>query len=72
MKSKLHSKGDQIEGHDVTFQMRITAKIFDIIEYCKNEKNQQLKKIQIGKMVQNGKKAHIFFRRLILETHTYT
>ena len=42
--TKLYSKGGQIEGLDVTFQMRRVAKIFDIIKYLKNEKNQKLKK----------------------------
>ena len=32
------SKCGQIKGLDITFQMHIIAKIFDIIKYLKNEK----------------------------------
>ena len=32
------SKGGQTKGLDVTFQVLITAKIFDNIKYFKNEK----------------------------------
>ena len=40
---KLDSKSDQIKGLDVTLQMHSIAKIFDIVKYLKNEKNQKLK-----------------------------
>ena len=30
------SKGGQIKGLDVTFQMHSTAKLFDIVKYLKN------------------------------------
>ena len=36
--TKLDSNGGQIKGLDVTFQMHIIPKIFDIIKYLKNEK----------------------------------
>ena len=38
--TKLDSKSSQIEGLDVTFQMHSVAKIFDIVKYLKNEKNE--------------------------------
>ena len=38
------SKGGQIKGLDITFQMHSIAKIFDNVKYLKNEKNQKLKK----------------------------
>ena len=43
IQTKLDSKGGQIKGLDVTFQMHSIAKIFDIVKYLKNEKNQKLK-----------------------------
>ena len=51
--TKLDSKSGQIKGLDVTFQMHSIAKIFEIINYLKNEKNQKLKKKKkkIGNMV---------------------
>ena len=44
IQTKLDSKSGQIEGLDVTFQMHSMVKIFDIIKYLINEKNQKLKK----------------------------
>ena len=41
--TKLDSKSGQINGLNVTFQMHSITKIFDIVEYLKNEKNQKLK-----------------------------
>ena len=51
--------------------MHSIAKIFDIIKYLKNEKNQKLKRERIGKMVQKGPKRQkgpkfFFFTRIIL------
>ena len=39
IQTKLDSKGGQIKGLDITFQMHSIAKIFDIVKYLKNEKN---------------------------------
>ena len=65
--TKLDPKRGQIKGLDVTFQMHSIAKIFDIIMYLKNEKNQTLKKKKrIGKMAQKGpkrQKGPCFFPR---------
>ena len=58
--TKLNSKSGQIRVLDVNFQMHGTAKIFDIVKYLKNWKNQKLKKKKrkrIEKMAQNGTKA---------------
>ena len=52
--TKLDSKGGQIKGLDFTFQTHSIAKIFDIVKYLENEKNQKLEKIRerIGKIAQ--------------------
>ena len=66
---KLDSKGGQIKGLDVTFQMHSIAKMFDIIKYLTNEKNQRFKKKRkerIGKMAPKG--PNFYFRRTILKT----
>ena len=42
--------------------MQIIVKVFVIVQFTKNEKNRKCKKIKIGKMAQNGKKAQIFFK----------
>ena len=42
--TKIDTKSVQFEGLDVTFQMHSTAKLFDIVKYLKNWKNQKLKK----------------------------
>ena len=53
--TKLDSKSGQIKDLDVTWQMHSITKIFDIVEYLKNETNQKLKKKErIGKMDQKG------------------
>ena len=72
--TKLDSKGGQIKGLDVTFQMHIIAKIFDIIKYLKNEKNLKIKKKGKEKR-ENGpklpkmaKRPKFFFKRIILKT----
>ena len=41
---KLHTKGGQIKGFDVIFQIHITEKNFVIVKYLKNEKTPKLKK----------------------------
>ena len=48
IRTKLDLKGGQIECLDATFQMHITAKIFDIIKYLKNEKNRTQLRYQDG------------------------
>ena len=65
--TKLDSKRNKIKDLDVTFQMHSINKIFDIVKFLKNEKNQKLKikRERIGKMAQKGpkgKKAQIFFQ----------
>ena len=54
IQTKLDSNGGQIKGLDVPLWMQIISKIFDIIKYLKNKKNQKLKtkeeKESIGKM----------------------
>ena len=44
-----------MKGLDITLQMHIIAKIFDIIKYLKKEKNQKFKKNENRK---NGPKWH--------------
>ena len=54
---KLHSKGGQIKGLDVTFQMHIVTKVIVIVKYSKNGKSRKFKKKRkIGKTTQNGPK----------------
>ena len=64
--SKLDYKFCQIKGLNVTFEIHIIAKIFDIIIYLKNEKKKIKKKQRVGKMATKGperaKKAQIFFQ----------
>ena len=43
LKTKLDSKDGRIKGLDVTFKMHSIAKIFDVIKYVKNEKNEKKK-----------------------------
>ena len=51
------SKSGKIKGLDVTFQMNIIAKIYDIIKYFKNKiRSKIIKKMKIGKMAQMGPK----------------
>ena len=73
--TELDSKSSQINNLDVTFQMHSITKIFDIVEYLKNEKNQKLKekKERIGKMAQKGRKRQkglIFFEANNPQTKT--
>ena len=64
------TKGDQIEGLAVIFQMHIIAKIFDINKYLKNQKSQKLKKKRKEKENRENypKRSKFFSRLLILKT----
>ena len=72
IRAELDSKDGQIEVLDVTFQMQIIAKIFDIIKYLKNKKIKNLKKRKNREnYFKRPKKAirfKFFFRRSILNT----
>ena len=61
--TKLDSEDSQFKGLDVNSQMHTIAKIFDIVKFLENEKNQKIEKIRerIGKMAQKIKKAYISF-----------
>ena len=70
IETKLDSKSGKIKGLDVTFQMHIIAKIFDIIKYLKNKKKSKIKKKEkkrIGKITPKGtkrQKGPIFLQKI--------